>query len=163
MILTKDEIERLAIVSNLIGPSQLQPAGVDLTVREVFALEGEGALDFDNSERRLSETRRLEFDSKGWLHLPKGAYKITYNEVVKIPDDVLALAFPRSSLTRCGASVLCAVWDPGYHGRSESLLVVYNERGIRLKKNARVVQMIFLRLTNHAPETYKGRYHGENL
>ena len=54
-----------------------------------------------------------------------------------------------------------AVWDAGYSGRSQSLLVVYNPQGLRLQKNARIVQLIFLQLTG-TTEGYNGAYQGEN-
>ena len=122
---------------------------MDLSLNEIFTLESAGSVDFDNSERKLSDTRRIEF-SGDWVELKKGSYKIVYNEVVSIPDDCAALAYPRSSLLRCGAFIHCAVWDPGYTGRSESLLVVSNENGIRLKRNARLVQLVFVKLEKKA-------------
>ncbi len=135
---------------------------MDLTLREIHSLESEGTIDFDNSERKLSETKKIEF-SGDWVHLKKGAYKIVYNEVVSIPEDCAGLGYPRSSLLRCGAFIHCAVWDPGYKGRSESLLIIENEEGIRLKKNARMIQLVFVKLEKKAKELYSGKFKGENL
>jgi len=56
----------------------------------------------------------------------------------------------------------CAVWDPGYEGRSEALLIVRNEHGLVLKRNAKIGQMVFFRLADTAKELYEGRYKGEN-
>ena len=163
MILPKHAVLARKAVSGFLSESQFQPAGVDLTLREAFSFSSEGSVDFDNSERKLAETKPLAFDEKGWLHLPKGAYKVTYNEVVSIPPDCIALAYPRSTLLRCGAFLHCAVWDPGYRGRSESLLVVENEKGIRLKKNAKLVQLVFFRIAEPKGEVYSGKFHNENL
>ncbi len=91
-----------------------------------------------------------------------GTYNITFNEVVHLPRDLMALATPRSSLLRCGVSVHTAVWDAGYSGRSQSLMVVYNPRGFRLERNARIVQLIFLPLASET-EGYQGIYQGENM
>jgi len=98
-----------------------------------------------------------------WLHLGRGAYKIIYNEVIAIPPDCVGFAFPRSSLLRCGCDVHCAVWDPGYVGRSESLLVVENPHGVKLKRGARIVQLVIFRLGEAAKETYAGMFKGENI
>jgi len=163
VILSKEEILRMRAVSSYLSKSQFQPAGVDLSVREVHLLVNEGSIDFDNSRRKLSETSRIEWPKDGWLHLKKGAYKIVYNEIVRVPRSCIALAFPRSSVLRCGAYLQCAVWDPGYEGRSESLLIIGNENGMRLGKNARIVQLIFLRLEKEAKQGYRGRYHRENV
>jgi len=104
---------------------QVQPNGVELTLQRVEIHETPGAVAFDNSERILPQTKTICFDEEGWVHLPKGSYKIVFNEIVNIPKNIAAIAKPRSSLLRCGATVETAVWDAGYSGRSESLLVVY--------------------------------------
>jgi dUTP pyrophosphatase len=150
------------LVAGFIEAStQLQPNGFDLTLRAVFRYAGAGQLAFDNSERALPETQAMEFGSDGFLSLVPGCYRVMFNEVVSLPKDVMALGRPRSSLLRCGASLHTAVWDAGYSGRSESLLVVSNPHGLRLKKDARVLQLVFWKL--HQPcEGYTGRYQGEN-
>ena len=110
----------------------------------------------------MSGLAPLVFDGLGFIDLVPGAYIITYNEVVHLPNDIMALARPRSSLLRCGVTVGTAVWDAGYSGRSESLMVVYHPQGFRLQRNARVLQLVFLRLTRDT-EGYQGTYLGENI
>jgi dUTP pyrophosphatase len=39
---------------------------------------------------------------------------------------------------------------------------VLNARGYRLQRGARVLQLVFFRLSSPTAEGYKGRYHGEN-
>ena len=152
------------LVEQMIDPEiQVQPNGVELTLQKVEAHKGTGAVAFDNSERKLPETVNLDFDGEGWVHLPKGSYKIMFNEVVNIPKDIAATAKPRSSLLRCGVTIETAVWDAGYSGRSESLLVVLNEEGFRVKKDARVMQLLFYRLGEKVSEGYSGVYQNENL
>jgi dUTP pyrophosphatase len=87
---------------------------------------------------------------------------ITYNEIVHIPTNLMALARPRSSLLRCGVSIGTAVWDAGYSGRSQSLMQVLNTRGFRVQKNARVAQLVFMTLSAET-EGYAGKYQNENL
>ncbi len=161
MIIPGEKATEDKLVEQLLSRGQAQPAGVDLTLREVHELSEAGEIDFDNSRRKISATRKLEF-SEGTLHLKQGCYKIIYNEYVNVPLDCAAFGFPRSSLLRCGADVRCAVWDPGYHGRSESLLVVDNPHGIVLYKDAKVAQLVFMRLEAKAERGYEGQYMGEN-
>lgn len=161
MILPKHKLVSGKLVNDLLHESQFQPAGVDVTLREVYRFRAAGKLDFDNKERKISEVEPIPFNSDN-IFLPKGSYKVLYNEYVKIPDDMAALCFPRSSLLRCGASLECAVWDPGYEGRSEALLVVYNEHGITLKRNAKIGQLIFIKLWEKTKQPYEGIYKGEN-
>ena len=143
--------------------TQLQVNGFDLTVRDVLRLTGAGSLGFRNDERQLSPSEPIEFDEQGWAHLPAGCYKIVFGEVVNLPLDVVGIALPRSSLLRMGASVETAYWDAGYHGRGESLLVVHNSAGLRLKRGARMVQIAFLRLGAPPERGYEGQYLGENV
>jgi len=161
MILPKHLILERKLVSDFISSSQFQPAGVDFTLRSVQKFIGSGKIDFDNSERKLGETAEMPFVNEE-VFLPRGAYKVIYNEYVKIPRNAIALCFPRSSLLRCGATLECAVWDPGYEGRSESLLVVHNEHGLTLKRNAKIGQLVFVQLAEDARELYAGRFKGEN-
>jgi len=142
---------------------QVQPNGVELTLMCVESHESAGAIAFDNSERKLPDTKNMEFDAKGWIHLPHGSYKIVFNEIVNIPKNIAAIAKPRSSLLRSGVTVETAVWDAGYSGRSESLLVVHNKKGFDLKKNARVLQLLFFRLGEEVHKGYSGIYQKENL
>ena len=94
--------------------------------------------------------------------LGPGAYLVTFNEVLSLPLDVMALAWPRSTLLRCGAVVHNAVWDAGYSGRSQALLVVHNPHGLLLHPDARLVQVVFIRL-DRPTQGYRGAYQGENL
>jgi dUTP pyrophosphatase len=141
---------------------QVQSNGFELTLRDVAALQSAGKMAMDNSQRVISGLTPLAFDGNDWIELASGAYIITYNEIVHIPKNIMALGRPRSSLLRCGVNVGTAVWDAGYEGRSQSLFIVYNPRGFRLQKNARITQLVFFELTGET-EGYSGVYQGENV
>ena len=141
--------------------AQLQTNGFDLSLRSISLFTSAGKLALDNRNRILSQQKRLDFNSDGLLHLDQGVYSITYNEIVHLPKDIMALGLSRSSLLRNGASLHTAVWDAGYSGRSESLLVVHNPLGLDLEKNARVLQLVFSKLTGKS-QGYQGMYQGEN-
>jgi dUTP pyrophosphatase len=166
MILSREDILRLLgssppLVEGLPEPeSQLQPNGLDLTVREVALLNSAGEL--GTTRRTLSDTSPLYFDGLGYMNLYPGCYLITFNEILHLPRDITALGFPRSSLLRSGVSIHTAVWDAGYEGRSQALMVVYNTAGFRLQRNARVLQIVFLRLTSET-EGYRGLFQRENI
>ena len=140
---------------------QVQPNGIDLTVREVALLSGQGRL--TPTERALSGLSPLAFDSRGLLELLPGAYLVTFNEVVHLPPHIMALGRPRSTLLRCGVAFHTAVWDAGYSGRSQSLMVVYNPYGFRLATGSRVMQLVFFTVSGPSPEGYRGHYQGENI
>lgn len=141
---------------------QVQANGFDLTLRDVALMQSAGRITVSNSQRVVSGLSPLAFDAEGYLDLASGTYLITYNEIVHLPKNIMALGRPRSSLLRCGVNVGTAVWDAGYEGRSQSLLIVHNPQGFRVQKNARITQLIFIELTG-ASEGYNGIYQGENI
>ena len=140
---------------------QLQPCGLDFSLFRVDRLKSAGRMGSAPGDRELPHYQPLEFSADGWLHLEAGAYLATFNEVVNIPLDLVALAFPRSSLLRSGVSLPTSIWDPGYSGRSQALLTVANPAGYHLQRNARLMQMLFLRLAQPVEQGYQGRYQGE--
>jgi len=161
-ILTGSEAQSL--VQSMIDPeTQTQMCGMELTLQKIERFTSAGAVAFDNKERVLPQTEPMDFDQSGWIDLAAGSYLVTFNEIVNIPKDAAALARARSTLLRCGASLETALWDPGYRGRSQSLLVVYNPQGLRLRKNARLMQLVFMRLGKESEKLYAGKYQGENI
>ena len=94
--------------------AQLQPNGFDMTVRDVAHLATPGAISVEDSSRVLSETEPMGFGPDGWLQLEPGPFLVTFNEVVNLPLNIMALGRPRSSLLRSGVSIHTAVWDAGY-------------------------------------------------
>ena len=167
-VLPKQELQRLLsltppLLEGLVNvDEQLQPNGVDLTLRQIAMFSSAGRIGRSNQERKLSDTAPLVFDSMGDIELMAGAYLVTFNEIVNLPPDVMAVGQTRSSLLRCGVSMHNAIWDAGYSGRSQALLVVFNPYGFRLKKDARLLQLVFLRLTTATESGYKGMFQGEN-
>ncbi|MFC1917928.1 deoxyuridine 5'-triphosphate nucleotidohydrolase [Chloroflexota bacterium] len=166
-VLSQHEIRRLLqqeppLVEDWLNlEEQVQVNGFDLTLREVAMLQSAGRIGVTNDERLLPDLAPLMFDSMGYLELIPGIYIITFNEIVHLPKNVMALGRPRSSLLRCGVNVGTAVWDAGYSGRSQSLLIVYNPQGFRLQRNSRVLQLVFWQLTQET-EGYQGTYQNEN-
>jgi len=167
-ILSKQDIQRLLqqeppLVEGYVNlKEQVQSNGIDLTLRNIALLQSSGKIAVMDSHRLVSDLAPLVFDGLGFVDLMPGAYIITYNEIVHLPKNIMALATPRSSLLRCGVTINTAVWDAGYSGRSQSLMVVYNPQGFRLQRNARIVQLVFLELTGET-EGYHGAYQGENI
>ena len=167
-VLSKQDIQRLLqqeppLIEDYINlEEQVQPNGIDLTLREVAMLQSSGRIAVENSQRLVSDLSPLVFDGLNFIDLMPGAYTITYNEIVHLPKNVMALATPRSSLLRCGVTINTAVWDAGYSGRSQSLMVVYNPQGFRLQRNARIIQLVFFQLTQET-EGYRGAYQRENI
>jgi dUTP pyrophosphatase len=167
-MLNREEIRRLIVEHGLISgfidlEKQLTPNGFDLSVKEIYAFETGGALDFSNKQRQLPEYRLVEprkrdaADAFGWWDLRPGAYKVVTNEIVTLPNDMIGMAFTRSSLLRMGVGTQTGVWDAGFSGSSEFLLTVFNAQGVQLKQNVRVAQLLFTRILE-TEQGYDGIY-----
>ena len=160
----KELIEQKKLITNYLNLDiQLTPNGFDLTAGSVFEFIRPGALDFSNKERVIPQAKEVKPEKKnpqdkfGWWNLKRGAYKIRTNECLNLPDDLVVIAFPRSSLLRMGVFTQNGVWDAGFRGKSEFILVVENPQGLRLKQNARVIQTLFIRI-NKTELAYQGIY-----
>jgi dUTP pyrophosphatase len=163
-MLSGDEIRRLGVVdltTSLAEQALFQPNCVDLSLDAVWRFSAAGALGQSNADRYLPGREELVFDALGWLALAVGAYGIRYAESVDFPTDCGGLCFPRSSLLRMGLHVPTAVWDAGYGGRGEGMLIVTNPHGVRLQRGARIAQLVLFRLTE-ATAGYVGQYQNEN-
>lgn len=154
------------LVENMIDPAvQVQPAGIDLSLQKIFAFASTAQIAFTQAETSLPDYEEVEFEPSGSIRLSPGPYKLLVNEIVNVPSNLVGLAQPRSTMLRCGATINTALWDPGYSGRSELLLVVHNRHGLVLARNARVAQLCFYELGSSLAEGegYQGRYQGENI
>ena len=150
------------LVEGIDPDVQIQANGIDLRVERIQRLTSPGLLGAADALREPAAREDLQSDKDGWWDLHRGAYVITYREKVNLPHDLMALARPRSTLLRSGVAIHTAVWDAGYSGRGEGLLSVLNARGWRLQRGARVLQLVFFRLSTATAEGYRGRYQGEN-
>jgi dUTP pyrophosphatase len=149
------------LVEGIDPAHQLQPNGIDLRIERVHRLTSPALLGVADHVREPASREEVHPDADGWWDLHQGAYVIAYTEKVNLPNDLMAFARPRSTLLRSGVALHTAVWDAGYSGHGEGLLSVLNPKGYRVQRGARVVQLVFLRLSQPAAEGYGGRYQGE--
>ncbi|MEE8419000.1 MAG: hypothetical protein V3S02_02685, partial [Dehalococcoidales bacterium] len=103
-VLSSDDIKNLlnlepSLVEGYLNlDEQLQPNGFDITLGSISMLQSQGRIAVSNSQRLVSDLSPLVFDGLGYIDLSPGAYTVTYNEIVHLPTNVMALARPRSSL-----------------------------------------------------------------
>lgn len=167
MILPGRAVFTRQIVQGLLSAkSQVQPCGIDLSLKRVLAWTSVGVVDFDNKHRKTATTTELPFEkgvdaSELRMHLVPGAYLVEFNETIDVPLDVMGSLFVRSSLFRSGALVSAGVMDSGYKGTigefvclkmasrrpddvvSGGMLQVVNPHGLTLFKDAKLAQFVF--------------------
>jgi len=133
---------------------------VDLTVLRIESFKTRPSFASDS----LKATMAREAPRRGPTYeLKAGSYRLTFSEVIRLPDMCCGLVLPRSSLLRSGVTVHTALWDPGYRGRGCVLLLVLNRRGATISVGARVAQLVVFQLAHRPHSTYSGRYQCEGL
>jgi deoxycytidine triphosphate deaminase len=177
--LTKHQIKQLNLASPIITEEQYQNVGLDLTLNAVFRHKRTQNIpttypDRIKKERVLPEwieiplndvgrvgLVQLNEDGEPFWYLPQGYYKINFEQTVTLPYNIMAIAYPRSTLLRCAVSVQGTVFEPGYSGIPEALVVVHNELGVKLFKSTRVMQLVFSEVDNTEDNVYNGFYQGK--
>lgn len=111
--------------------TKVQQVGIDLTIHEDVQLE--------HCEHKL----------------------VRVNEVVKVPHDLFALIFSRSTFNRQGVLITATVFEPGWKGIP--VLSIFNFSGSRftIPKNTRIAQIIFFKA--NPASVYNGQYQNQFL
>ncbi|MDQ2933317.1 MAG: dCTP deaminase [bacterium] len=178
-IITKPEIlERVLSGSLSFKPSldqfQLQEHSVDLRLGFTFMIpkmwhmtaQGRESLDithFDKKNHEFFEVIELE-QGQYFDLLPQEYILISTLESIKMPDDLMAVLYPRSSTNRKGLSLdLTGVIDAGYEG--QLVLPIRNNtrsQTVRLYPGERLCQVVFEELkTSVTPRLSK--YHQKDI
>jgi len=118
---------------------QVKDDRIMLTVLDIMQIVGEGRIDIDESKAEEARTikrpsRRSSSDPVGYWDLAQGAYWVTYNETVQIPDAGSLLLQPHQMLMKNG------LWHPTLFVRDwaevTGILVVVTARGVRMMEGA---------------------------
>ncbi|RHZ47421.1 putative dUTP diphosphatase Dut [Aspergillus thermomutatus] len=167
MILPGRALLTRAIIRNVQNPAlQVQPCGVDLTLRRVLTWTSPGTIDLENQRRQTASTTEIPFPASSstspeerFLDLPQGSYLVEFNETVSVPLDLMGQIFVRSSLFRSGVLLSAGVMDSGYVGAVGALMQVLNPAGLRVYPSARLAQFVFHQMSEEV-EGYRGVYQG---
>jgi len=161
MIISGKEVAEAMIEGVVDNDTQIQANGYDMTVKQVnaFVMDSRGCIDFDNSKREKPDVKIVPFNYREFVILRRGCYLLDINPKMKVPMDCIGRLRPRSSIIRMGCNIVSGVWDAGYVGTSQVLLVVHNFYGIKLYKNARIGQMVMEKMDGGCVEKgYDGVY-----
>ncbi|GJJ11041.1 hypothetical protein Clacol_005272 [Clathrus columnatus] len=167
MILPGYQLVSRGIIKGVVSAkSQIQPCGVDLTLKRLLAFMNAGVIDADNTHRKTALTQAIEFTDKKdessgkilrSLQVKPGSYLVEFNETVDTPLDIMGQLYVRSSLFRSGALISAGVMDSGYKGAIGAMLQVVNPHGIVLYENAKLAQFVFHQMSEKV-EGYSGIY-----
>jgi len=158
MVIGREKILELVKRGKLIedfSEDCLEGAGYDLRVGKIYRLKGGGFLGAE--DRKMPDVEEIRFEE--FFLKPEEYVLVETLEKVNMPKDLVAKVLPRSSLFRCGCSLVTALVDPGYVGVLIFGLRNLSEFEFRLEKKARVAQIVFEQVKGKT-RSYEGRYQG---
>lgn len=178
-IITKKQIlERIKEGSISIKPNldsfQLQAHAIDLRLGFTFLIpkrwhmteKGREALNMDHfSKEKSAYYDIIELEQGQHFELLPGEYvSVNTLESVKVPDDLMAILYPRSSTNRKGLSVdLTGIVDSGYEGQlTVPIRNNTSSQVIKLYPGERFCQIVFEELREKV-EVQKSRYHKRDI
>lgn len=178
-VLTKEEIlARIADKNIVISPNldtfQLQAHAIDLRLGFTFLVPKSWRLTDRGREAIAIDPLRdhgpeyfdvIELEQGQHFDLlPEEYVLVSTFETIKIPDDLMAVLYPRSSVNRKGLSVdLTGIIDSGYEGPL-TLPIRNNTRSqvIQLHPGERFCQVVFEKLS-HPVQARKSRWHQKDV
>ena len=121
--------------------TQKTDEGFDLTVSNIYVVEGAGRVDFGGGELEDAEfapvetEKRNEDDDYGWWNLDAGTYAVEHNETLNFDEPVTVRT--RTALLERGA------FHPTVNvTRLPRIPLVVGGDGLRIKENARVSTVV---------------------
>lgn len=179
-ILTKEEILESVDKGGIrfkptLDKFQVQAHSVDLRLGFTFLIpkswhmtkSGREALhmDYFSAKKRPEYFDIVELEQGQYFDLLPNEYVLVSSlESIKIPDNLMAVMYPRSSTNRKGISVdLTGIIDSGYEG--QLVIPIRNNtqsQMVRLYPGERFCQIVFEKLS-HKVEARKSRYHQRDI
>lgn len=140
--------------------SQVNPASYDLKLDNRF-IDLHTGKTIVADEIRLGPPKLIYNSIKDQYSLDNGSAVLASTwEYIKIPDDLCAAVFLKSSMARLGLDHALAGWvDPGFEGNLT--LELHAHREIKLSSGQRVIQIVLYELDQLAAHPYAGKYKGQ--
>lgn len=156
-------VQEKKLVENLSERELKNPegAGFDLRIGELYKIKGKGFLGMEQRETPEMELigkyeegkiKKVELESEIY-------YAMKTIESVNMPNNILAIMAPRSTLYRSGVYIFGGQVPPGYQG--ELTMGIYNFRPepFELEMGSRVVHIMFFEVEGEN-NLYRGQWQG---
>jgi len=167
MVLGIKELHRLVkeqnLVANLSERELKNPegAGFDLRIGELYEILGQGFLGVIERETpEMTLVSKYEEDKNTEIQLkPHTYYLLKTIEDVNMPENLLAIMTPRSTLFRSGVYIFGGQVPPGYQGGLSMGIYNYRDTDFRLEMGARVTHIMFFEVKGEG-NMYRGQWQG---
>lgn len=156
-------VEKNKLVENLSERELKTPegAGFDLRIGELYEVSGSGFMGLE--ERATPEMKLIAKYQEGKVEKvelqPRTYYAMKTVESVNMPDDLLAIMTPRSTLFRSGVFIFGGQTPPGYKGGLTMGLYNFRDEKFDLEMGARVVHIMFSQVEGES-NLYRGQWQG---
>ena len=156
-------VEEKKIVENLCERELKNPegAGFDIRIGELYQAEGRGFLGI--KERETPEVKLIakydEDNPEKVLLRPKTYYLMKTLETFNIPDNLLAIFTPRSTLYRSGLYIFGGQSSPGYSGGLTTGIYNFRDEEFELEMGSRVLHIMFFEIKGES-SLYRGQWQG---
>ncbi|MBI2003192.1 MAG: hypothetical protein HYU05_00405 [Candidatus Wildermuthbacteria bacterium] len=165
MVLGIEELHRLVRERGLVeGLSQREAqnpegAGFDLRVGELYEASGRGFLGVEERETPAMNLMASykEGETQSISLKPHTYYLMKTMEAVNMPEDLLALMTPRSTLFRSGVFMFGGQVPPGYRGGLNMGMYNFRNEEFLLEMGARVVHIMFFEVRGKG-NLYRGQW-----
>ena len=148
-----------ALSSLLSSDTTIGPASQDLSLGErLIRLPHGETIDPEQDQSGLWQDVERRYGGR-WLVAPYQLYLGTTQEMVAVPNGLVAMLHGISSLGRSGLLVHCTAGlvDPGWSGRL-TLEIVSLGGPILLRPGMRIAQLTWHQMTESALHPYRGKY-----
>ncbi len=167
MVISQSKIKKLIqtkkLVENLDKRELENPegAGLDLRLGELFKISGETFLGVKTRDT-VDHKSVAKYDpkkSKIFTIKPNEFYLMQTMEKVNLPDNIVSIPYPRSTLLRSGIWLLSTQVAPGYRGILTFALKNMGPRPFKVEMGARVAHVIFYEVAGKGV-AYRGQWQG---
>ena len=159
MIIGTDIAKELELIENLCDRELENPegAGFDIRIGEIFKIKNAGFLGVENRKTPDIELIASHEKHKEYFLKPGEYVLIKTMEKLNLPENIVALTFPRSTLHRCGVLLLATQAAPGYKGELIFGLKNLGEENFRLELGTRIAHIMFFEAKGKTTK-YKGQW-----
>jgi deoxycytidine triphosphate deaminase len=144
--------------------------GLDLRVGEVYMLKGNGFLGVNDRRTCVADKiADIKTDGNKLITMSPCHYLLVKTiEKINSPDEkinidgrevyLMPVIYPRSSLQRCGISLLATKTDPGYHGELTFGLANLGYNDFEFELGTRMFNVVFQEVYGDIKRSYEGQW-----
>lgn len=168
MVLGISEIQKLIkekkLVEDLCDRELNEPEGtvIDLRLDKLLKLKGDGFIGID--ERKTPDVEEVaSFNKKKSCKytIKPGEYYLSKTiETINLPNNLVALFKPRTTLFRSGIIFKSGFADPGYHGPLYFALFNASKCNFKIEPGARYCCVYFMEIKGSIKNLYRGQWQG---